>query len=87
MQSHSSHDPAETLDSPQRTQGQGQGRTQGLDLFPTTIIALGCPTAPTERLMNLQSGVAKLIEFLTTFRPSRPRLLSRRHAVRPLARR
>lgn len=72
-------DPAEAWNDPRPA--------DGLSLFPVTIAALGSPVTPAERLMALQSGVAKLVEFLTTFRPSRPRLLARIRTIRPLAHR
>lgn len=36
----------------------------GLDLFPVSIIAFGAPAQPVERLMAVQSAVARLVGWL-----------------------
>ena len=40
----------------------------GLDLLPISIIALGSPAQPVERLMWLQSATAKAVDLVTSFR-------------------
>ncbi len=46
----------------------------GLALFPTSVIALGSPAPPIERLAALQSAAAKAVDLLTTPRFFRPGL-------------
>ena len=40
----------------------------GLSLFPASIVALGAPAAPVERLMGVQSAISKGVELLATLR-------------------
>jgi hypothetical protein len=46
----------------------------GLDLFPVSIIAFGAPAQPVERLMAVQSAVARLVGWLVDLRPPRLRV-------------
>ena len=39
-----------------------------LALFPVSIVALGVPAEPAERLIGLQSGIARFVDLLTSFR-------------------
>lgn len=48
---------------------------EGLDLFPISIVALGCPTEPAPRLMALQSAVAKAVAVLAAIQFPRVLLL------------
>lgn len=45
----------------------------GLSLFPVTIIALGTPTAPVERLIGLQSAVSKGVDLILNLQLCLPR--------------
>lgn len=45
----------------------------GLSLFPVSIVALGVPEAPVERLMGVQSAISKGVELLATLRLPLPR--------------
>ena len=45
----------------------------GLSLFPVSIVALGAPEAPVERLMGVQSAISKGVELLATLRLPLPR--------------
>jgi len=38
--------------------------TEGLGLYPVSIVAFGPPAAPVERLMGLQSAIARAIGWL-----------------------
>jgi hypothetical protein len=49
---------------------------EALSLFPVTIIAFGAPAAPVERLIGLQSAVAKAVDWLTQIRLPRLRSAS-----------
>jgi len=49
-----------------------RNRTDGLSLIPVSIIAFGAPEAPVERLMGLQSAIAKGVEWLANLRPPLP---------------
>jgi uncharacterized membrane protein YkgB len=40
--------------------------TDGLGLIPVSIVALGSLEAPVERLMTLQSAIAKLVDVIAT---------------------
>lgn len=42
----------------------GTPSIDGLSLLPITVIALGCPKPQGERLMSLQSAVARLIALI-----------------------
>jgi len=46
-------------------------------LLPVSVVALGTPTQPVERLMTLQSGFDKLVLMLTRVRWPQPRPLLR----------
>lgn len=46
----------------------------GLDLFPISVVALGCPSGPAQRLMVLQSAVAKAVAIIAAVRVSSLRL-------------
>lgn len=48
---------------------------EGLDLFPISIVAIGCSTGPTARLMALQSAVAKAVAVLAAIHFPRVLLL------------
>ena len=45
-----------------------------LGLVPVSIIALGAPTQPVERMMAVQSAVARLVGWLADLRLPRLRL-------------
>lgn len=45
----------------------------GLSLFPVSIVALGAPEAPVERLMGVQSAISKGVELLAALRLPLPR--------------
>lgn len=45
----------------------------GLGLFPVSIVALGVPAAPVERLMALQSALARLVGWFAGLRLPRLR--------------
>jgi len=45
-------------------------RISGFGLFPTTIVARGCPHEPAPRLMPLQSAVGKTVAMVAAFRLS-----------------
>jgi hypothetical protein len=45
----------------------------GLSLFPVSIVALGTPEAPVERLMGVQSAISKGVELLAALRLPLPR--------------
>lgn len=47
---------------------------EGLDLFPVSIIALGVPATPVERLIGVQSAVARCVGWLANLRLPRLRL-------------
>ena len=47
---------------------------EGLELFPVSIIALGVPAAPVERLIGVQSAIARCVEWLANLRLPRLRL-------------
>ena len=47
----------------------------GLGLYPVSIIAFGPRPAPTERLMGLQSAIARAIGWLADLRLPQVRLL------------
>ena len=46
----------------------------GLDLFPISIVALGCATGPAPRLLGLQSAVARTVAVLAAVHVSNLRL-------------
>lgn len=46
----------------------------GLDLFPVSIIAFGAPAQPVERLMAVQSAIARLAGWLADLRLPRLRV-------------
>ena len=48
--------------------------TNGLGLIPVSIVALGAPAQPVERLMALQSAIARLVGWLADLRLPRVRL-------------
>ena len=49
-----------------------------------TIVALGCPTASDDQLIELQSAVARFVGLLASFQIPRFRLLRFAHAARLL---
>ena len=57
---------------------------EGLELFPVSIIALGAPAAPVERLIGVQSAVARCVGWLANLRLPRLRLAP--HAAQRLRR-
>jgi len=54
---------------------------EGLELFPVSIIALGTPAAPVERLIAVQSAVARLVGWLADLRLPRLRLAPPLHSA------
>lgn len=47
---------------------QSDPKFEGLSLMPVSIIALGVPAAPVERLIWLQSAIARSVDWLASLR-------------------
>lgn len=52
-----------------------------LDLMPVSIIALGAPAQPVERMMAVQSAVARLVGWLADLRLPRLRVAPPLHSA------
>jgi hypothetical protein len=57
---------------PQNHRSYGNVPQAPAPLLPVSIVALGAPAGPVERLMGLQSAFSRLVVLLTSFRLPRP---------------
>jgi len=55
-------------ESPNANRGQTGGVPDWAGLYPASIVALGTPSQPSERMMEAQSGVYRLIVALENIR-------------------
>ena len=57
---------------PQNHRSYGDVPQGQASLLPVSVVALGAPAEPVERLMGLQSAFSRLVVLLTSFRLPRP---------------
>jgi hypothetical protein len=54
--------------------GTAPGTPAWIPLLPASIVAVGTPEQPLERLLTLQSAIARAVHLATVVGPLRPKL-------------